>query len=172
METLSDGLSLRQLLRGFPIPPRRLAAFARGTEFVLQGMPLVADATRILDRVSLQQNGDESFHQIGRLDGEDIMKRLWISVAVVLLGGCGPHYTIPNFESDEIEKVVSSGRSPQACIENLKEDATNLNVKVRLTDMHHEPASGPVAWIYSNAYVCTGKVVKATASSSEEKKAL
>ena len=96
------------------------------------------------------------------------MKILWV-IPVVLLAGCGPQYTIPNFESDEIEKVVSSGRSPQTCIENLREDAHKLNVKVRLTDMQHESTSGPVAWLYSYSYVCTGKVVK---SKSEERKAL
>jgi hypothetical protein len=46
------------------------------------------------------------------------MKSLWL-IPLILLAGCGPHYTIPNFESDEIEKVVSSGRS-RSCIENLK----------------------------------------------------
>jgi|SRR5678816_3720529 len=96
------------------------------------------------------------------------MRNLWL-IPIVLLGGCGPHYTIPNFESDEIEKVVSSGRSPQGCIENLKEDANKLKVKVRLTDMHHEATSGPLSWIFTNDYVCTGKVVK---SAQEERKAL
>lgn len=89
------------------------------------------------------------------------MKRSWALGMVLLLAGCGPHYTIPNYETDEIEKVISSGRSPQSCIENLKEDAKELNVKVRLTDVHHEATSGPIAWLYSNSYVCTGKVVKA-----------
>ena len=97
------------------------------------------------------------------------MKILW-AIPIVLLAGCGgPHYTIPNFETDEVEKVVTSGRSPQACIENLKEEANKLNVKVRLTDMQHEAASGPVAWMYAYSYICTGKVVK---SRSEERKAL
>jgi hypothetical protein len=86
------------------------------------------------------------------------MKRSWALGIVVFIAGCGPQYTIPNYESGEIEKVVSSGRSPQACIEALKEDAQKLNVKVRLTDVHHEPASGPIAWIYANTYICTGKV--------------
>ena len=47
-------------------------------------------------------------------------------IPIVLLAGCGPPYTImfPNFESDEIEKVVSSDHSPQSCIEN----ATQLKV--------------------------------------------
>jgi hypothetical protein len=97
------------------------------------------------------------------------MKRSWVIATLVLLGGCGPHYTIPNFETDQVEKVISSGRSPQGCIENLKEDAQNLNVKVRLTDMHHEATSGPIAWLYTNTYVCTGKVVMGT---SQERKAL
>ena len=96
------------------------------------------------------------------------MKILWV-IPVVLLVGCGPQYTIPNFETDEVEKVVSSGRSPQSCIENLKEDANKLNVRVRLIDMQHESTSGPVAWMYAYSYVCTGKVVK---SRSEERKAL
>jgi hypothetical protein len=96
------------------------------------------------------------------------MKRSWVIATLVLLGGCGPHYTIPNFDTDEVEKVVSSGRSPQGCIQNLKEDAEKLNVKVRLTDMQHE-SPGPVSWIYTNSYVCTGKVVKTTA---EKQKAL
>ena len=96
------------------------------------------------------------------------MRIFWI-IPVVLLAGCGPHYTIPNFETDEIEKVVSSGSSPQSCLENLKADANQLKVNVRLTDMHHEASSGPIAWIYSYEYICTGKVVK---SSSEERKAL
>ena len=88
------------------------------------------------------------------------MKKWWTVAALVLLGGCGPHYTIPNFETDEVEKVVSSGRSPQACIENLKEDAKSNNVQVRMTDMSHEATSGPIAWLYTNTYVCTGKVVR------------
>lgn len=87
------------------------------------------------------------------------MKSLWAFGAILLIAGCGPHYTIPNFESNEIEKVISSGRSPQGCIENLKEDAKNLNVNVRLTDMQQQPSSGPIAWIYTNTYMCTGKVV-------------
>lgn len=78
---------------------------------------------------------------------------------VVLVAGCGPHYTIPDADSDEIGKVISSGRSPQSCIENLKEDAQELGVNVKLTDVNHEPASGPIAWIYANTYTCTGKVV-------------
>jgi hypothetical protein len=89
------------------------------------------------------------------------MKKWWTVAALVLLGGCGPHYTIPNFETDEVEKVVSSGRSPQACIEQLREDAKDHKVQVRLTDMHHEATSGPIAWLYTNTYVCTGKVVRA-----------
>ena len=96
------------------------------------------------------------------------MRNLWL-IPMVLLAGCGPHYTIPNFESDEIEKVISSGSSPQHCIENLKKDAADLKVKVRLTDMHHEASSGPIAWLYSYEYICTGKVIK---SNSEERKAL
>jgi hypothetical protein len=103
-------------------------------------------------------------------NGRISKRRYWLSlIPIVLLAGCGPHYTIPNFESDEIEKVVSSGRSPQSCIENLKEDANQLKVKVRLIDMHHEAANGPIAWIYTYDYICTGKVVK---SGSEERKAL
>ena len=87
------------------------------------------------------------------------MKRLWALGTVLLLAGCGPHYTIPNYESNEIEKVISSGRSPEGCIENLKEDAQKLNVKVRLTDVQQQASSGPISWIYSNSYMCTGKVV-------------
>jgi hypothetical protein len=93
------------------------------------------------------------------------MKILWV-IPVILLASCGPHYTIPNFDTDEVEKVVSSGRSPQNCIENLKEDANQLKVKVRLIDMQHQASSGPAAWIYSYDYVCTGKVIK---SGSEHK---
>lgn len=89
------------------------------------------------------------------------MKSLRALGILLLFTGCGPQYTIPNYESGEIEKVVSSGRSPQACIENLKEDSEKLNVKVRLTDVHHEATSGPIAWIYANSYICTGKVVAA-----------
>lgn len=81
-------------------------------------------------------------------------------VLALMLSGCGQHYTIPNFETDEVEKVVSSGVTPQGCIENLKEEAQQLNVKVRLTDMNHEN-SGPFGWLWAKSYVCTGKVVKA-----------
>ena len=87
------------------------------------------------------------------------MKKLGAIGIGLFIAGCGPHYTIPNYDTGEVEKVISSGRSPQACIENLKEDAEKLNVKVRLTDVHHEAASGPIAWLYSNSYICTGKVV-------------
>jgi hypothetical protein len=87
------------------------------------------------------------------------MRRLWL-IPLALLAGCGPHYTIPSFESNEIEQVISSGHSPQSCIENLKEDANQLKVKVRLTDVHHEEASGPVAWLYTYGYTCTGRVIK------------
>lgn len=96
------------------------------------------------------------------------MRSVWI-LSIVVLAGCGPHYTIPNFETDEIEKVVSSGGSPQSCIENLKEDAQKMNVKVRLTDMQHESPQGPIAWLYTYDYICTGKVVK---SAAQERKAL
>ena len=55
------------------------------------------------------------------------MSKTWLTFAAfVFLAGCGPHYTLPNFETNEIEKVISSGRSPQGCIENLKEAARNL----------------------------------------------
>lgn len=87
------------------------------------------------------------------------MKSLWAVGIVLLLAGCGPHYTIPNYESNEIEKVISSGRSPEGCIENLREDAQRLNVKVRLTDVQQQPSSGPISWIYTNSYICTGRVV-------------
>jgi hypothetical protein len=97
------------------------------------------------------------------------MKKLFFIPAIAILAGCGPHYTIPNFDTGDVEKVISSGRSPEACIDNLKEDAQKLNVKVRLTDVHHEAASGPIAWLYTNTYTCTGKVVK---SAAEERKAL
>ncbi|HJR77655.1 MAG TPA: hypothetical protein VJ805_11795 [Nitrospiraceae bacterium] len=96
------------------------------------------------------------------------MKPSWVIATLILLGGCGPHYTIPNYETDQIEKVISSGRSPEGCVENLKEDAQKLNVKVRLTDMHHQ-FPGPVAWIYTYSYTCTGKVLK---SAEEQHKAL
>ena len=89
------------------------------------------------------------------------MRSFWL-IPIVLLAGCGPHYTIPNYESGEIEKVISSGHSPQRCIENLNEDANQLKVKVRLTDMHHQEASGPVAWLYTYGYVCTGRVIKSS----------
>lgn len=36
------------------------------------------------------------------------MRSFWILTTVVLLVGCGPLYTIPDFESHEIEMVVSS----------------------------------------------------------------
>jgi hypothetical protein len=97
------------------------------------------------------------------------MKTSWVIVTIALLSGCGPHYTIPNFETDEVEKVVSSGRSAEGCIENLKEDAKKLNLKVRLIDVKHEATSGPISWIYANTYHCTGKVVK---SAAEAQKAL
>lgn len=97
------------------------------------------------------------------------MKILWF-IPVVLLAGCGGvHYTIPNFETDEVEKVVSSGRSPEKCMENLKEDANKLNVKVRLTDVQHESTSGPIAWLYASSFTCTGKVIK---SGQQDRKAL
>ena len=87
------------------------------------------------------------------------MKRSWALGVAFLIAECGPHYTIPNYDTGEIEKVVSSGRNPQACIDQLKEDADKLNVKVRLTDVHHESTSGPIAWLYTNTYICTGMVV-------------
>ncbi len=89
------------------------------------------------------------------------MKRSWALGVALLIAGCGPQYTIPNYDTGEIEKVISNGRNPQACIDQLKEDADKLNVKVRLTDVHHENTSGPVSWIYTNTYICTGKVVAA-----------
>ena len=54
------------------------------------------------------------------------MRRLGLIAIFALLGGCGPHYTMPNFETGNVEKVISSGRSPQGCIDNLKEDADKL----------------------------------------------
>ena len=33
-------------------------------------------------------------------------KKWWTVTAFLVLGGCGPHYTLPNFETNEIEKVV------------------------------------------------------------------
>ena len=92
------------------------------------------------------------------------MKKWWGVATLLLVGGCGPHYTMPNFETNEIEKVISSGRSAQGCIENLKEDAKDLRLDVRLTEVQHQPSSGPISWIYANTYICTGKVV-ATRSS-------
>jgi hypothetical protein len=90
--------------------------------------------------------------------------RARLSIALLLVGGivggCGPHYSIPDAESDNVGTVVSSGRSPQGCIENLHQDAKDLGVKVRLVDVKHEPSSGPISWIYSNSYTCSGKVVK------------
>jgi hypothetical protein len=80
------------------------------------------------------------------------------AVLALMLTGCGAHYTIPN-ENDEIDKVVSSGVTPQGCIDNLKDDAQKLNVKVRLTDVSHEPGP-PFGFLFSPTYVCTGKVVK------------
>lgn len=96
------------------------------------------------------------------------MKIFWM-IPIVLLAGCGVHYSIPNFETDEVEKIVSSGRSPQKCFENLKEDADELKVKVRVTDLQHEATSGPIAWLYTNSFICTGKVIK---SGQSERKAL
>ena len=95
------------------------------------------------------------------------MRHWWLGGmlgATLWLGGCGPQYTIPNYETGEIEKVVSNGRSPQSCIEQLKADAQELNVNVRLVDMKHETTSGPIAWIYTNTYVCTGKVYEKKSS--------
>ena len=84
------------------------------------------------------------------------------AVLMLMLSGCGAHYTIPN-ENEEIDKVVSSGVTPNGCIENLKEDAQKLNVKVRLTDVNHEP-SPPFGFLFSPSWVCTGKVVKGARS--------
>jgi hypothetical protein len=76
----------------------------------------------------------------------------------LLLGGCGPHYTIPAEDSDDIGKVISSGRTPQSCSDNLKEEAQEMGLRVKLTDIqHHNP--GPVSWVWTNSYTCTGKVV-------------
>ena len=66
----------------------------------------------------------------------------WAMATFSLLGACGPHYTLPNFETNEI-------------------DAKDLWVDVRLTDVQHQPSSGPISWIYANTYICTGKVVTA-----------
>ncbi len=66
----------------------------------------------------------------------------WAMATFSLLGACGPHYTLPNFETNEI-------------------DAKDLRVDVRLTDVQHQPSSGPISWIYANTYICTGKVVTA-----------
>lgn len=88
------------------------------------------------------------------------MKTRLAIAALVLVGGCGPHYSIPDLETENIGKVISSGRTPQGCIENLHEDAKDLKVTVKLVDVKHEPSTGPISWIYTNAYTCTGKVVK------------
>jgi hypothetical protein len=83
------------------------------------------------------------------------------AVLALMVTGCGgAQYTIPNFETDEVEQVVSSGMTPQGCIENLKEDAQHLNLKVRLTDVNHEP-TGPLGMLWQKSYTCKGKVVKA-----------
>jgi hypothetical protein len=74
------------------------------------------------------------------------------------MSGCSVNYTIPDADSDEIGKVVSSGYTPKGCLENLKEEGQQLGVKVKLTDMNHENA-GPVSWLWTHSYTCTGKVV-------------
>jgi hypothetical protein len=82
------------------------------------------------------------------------------AVLALMMTGCGgSHYTIPG-ETDEVEQVVSSGMTPQGCIENLKEEAQQLNLKVRLTDVNHEP-TGPLGMLWQKSYTCKGKVVKA-----------
>ena len=80
-------------------------------------------------------------------------------IVAILLGAsaCGPHYTIPEAETDEIGKVVSSGRSPEGCIENLKEDAEKLRLKVKVVDIHYQ-SPGWLAWLWTNSYTCTGAV--------------
>lgn len=88
------------------------------------------------------------------------MRTRWAVAILLLVGGCGPHYSIPDADSDDVATVVSSGHSPQGCIENLHQDAKALSVKVRLVDVKHEPAHGPIAWIYTYSYVCKGKVIK------------
>jgi len=88
------------------------------------------------------------------------MKRGWALGIALFMAGCGPQYTIPSYETGDIERVVSSGHSPKSCLEHLNEDAKELKVNVRLTDMHHESTSGPIAWLYNYSYVCTGKVLR------------
>jgi len=79
------------------------------------------------------------------------------AVLVLMVAGCGPHYTIPDLETGQIDRVVSSGRTPEECLENLKKDASEHRVKVRLMDVRHE-SPGPVAWLWMPAYTCIGEV--------------
>ncbi|MGQ0809883.1 MAG: hypothetical protein ACT4OO_01480 [Nitrospiraceae bacterium] len=87
--------------------------------------------------------------------------RKFLALSILLfLGGCvNDHYTIPDETGNNVGKVVSSGRSPQDCMENLQDDAKKLGLKVRLTDVNHEGVSGPIAWLYASQYHCTGVVM-------------
>jgi hypothetical protein len=83
------------------------------------------------------------------------------AVLLVMITGCGPHYTIPDLETGQIDRVVSSGRTPEECIENLKKDASEHKVKVRLMDVRHE-SPGPVSWLWMPSYTCIGEVKSRT----------
>jgi hypothetical protein len=86
------------------------------------------------------------------------MKKTFSYALALLLGGCGPHYLIPD-STGRPEKVVVSGYTNNGCIENLYEEAEKQRVRVKLTNVESDLGWGILFWPIYKSYKCTGDVV-------------
>jgi hypothetical protein len=87
------------------------------------------------------------------------MKKTFSCALALLLGGCGPHYLIPD-STGAPQKIVVSAYTNDGCVETLKEEAAEHGVKVKLTNVESDLGWGIFFWPIYKSYKCTGEVVK------------
>jgi hypothetical protein len=90
---------------------------------------------------------------------EGTMKQTFGCALALLLGGCGPHYLIPD-STGAPQKIVVSAYTNDGCVETLNEEAAKQGVKVRLTNVESDLGWGIFLWPIYKSYKCTGEVVK------------
>ena len=87
------------------------------------------------------------------------MKKTFSYALALLLGGCGPHYLIPD-STGVLKTIVVSAYTNDGCVEALNEEAAKQGVKVRLTNVESDLGWGILFWPIYKSYKCTGEVVK------------
>ena len=88
------------------------------------------------------------------------MTRILLASAciMILCSACGPRYYIPS-DSAQPGRVVVSAYTQGGCVEELKEEAKQHGIEVKLKDIQSDLGRGILLWPFYKSYKCTGKVI-------------